>query len=108
MSMTMVKLVTIDCDIGDHLKTSLPCCSMIVLAQRREDRNGKLRWIKDGGGNHNLGGGDHNDGGGDHNLGGGDHNLGDGDHNFCGGDHNFGGGDHNLGGGDEEENAVSL
>ena len=43
MSMTMVKLVTIDCDIGDHLKTSLPCCSMIVLAQRREDRNGKLR-----------------------------------------------------------------
>ena len=43
MSMTMVKLVTIDCDIGDHLKTSLPCCSMIVLAQRREDRKGKLR-----------------------------------------------------------------
>ena len=58
MSMTMVKLVTIDCNIGDHLKTSLPCCSMIVLAQRREDRNGKLGWIKDGGGDHNLGGGD--------------------------------------------------
>ena len=25
-----------------HLKTSLPCCSMMVLAQRREERNGKL------------------------------------------------------------------
>ena len=60
---------------------------MIVLAQRREDKNGKLGWIKDSGGDHNLGGGDHN---------------------FGGGDHNLGGGDHNLGGGDEEENAVSL
>ena len=26
----------------NYLKTSLPCCSMIVLAHRREERNGKL------------------------------------------------------------------
>ena len=31
-----------DDDDDDHLKTSLPCCSMMVFAQRRDERNGKL------------------------------------------------------------------